>query len=177
MNDGPIVIAFDGTDLGRLAIEQAENLLRTARLLIVVCVWQPFDVGFVPADGSSLNAEHAPAVRAAALATAERGAELARGLGFQAQAVEREAAPIWKGIAEVAEERDAAAIVLCAHCHGRFGGLLSGSVTSSITAHTERTVIIAHPRSNGEKPDVEIHEPVAEDRQPDAEAQHADSGA
>jgi nucleotide-binding universal stress UspA family protein len=149
VNDGPIVVAYDGSDLGRLAIEQAERLLRADRQLVIVCVWQPFDVGFVPADGSSLNADHAPAVRAAALRTAEHGAELARELGFQAQAVEREASPIWKGIAEVADERDAAAIVLCAHCHGRFGGLLSGSVTSSVTAHTERTVIIAHPHSGG----------------------------
>jgi len=152
----PIVVAYDGTDLSRLAIEQAEQLLRTDSRIVVVCVWQPFDVGFVPSDGTSLNAEHAPAVRAAALATAEHGAEIARGLGFEAEAVEREAAPIWKGIAEVADERDAAAIVLCAHCHGRFGGLLSGSVTASITAHTERTVIIAHPQSapsgNGERP-------------------------
>lgn len=151
MNDGPVVVAFDGSDLGQLAIEQAEKLLRPDRQLVVVCVWQPFDVGFVPADGGSFNAEHVPAVRAAALRTAEHGAELARELGFQAQAVEREASPIWKGIAELADERDAAAIVLCAHCHGRFGGLLSGSVTSSITAHTERTVIIAHPRGGGDR--------------------------
>ena len=147
----PVVVAYDGSDLGRLALEHAENLLRADRLLLIVCVWQPFDVGFTPADIGSFNAEHVPAVREAALRTAEHGAAFARELGFQAEPVEREASPIWKGIAEVADERDAAAILLCAHCHGRFGGLLSGSVTSSITAHTERTVIIAHPPSTGER--------------------------
>jgi nucleotide-binding universal stress UspA family protein len=147
--DGPVVVAFDGSDLGKLAITEAAKLLRTDRELVVVCVWQPFDVGFVPADGESLHADQVPAVRDAAKRTAEHGAELARSLGFQAQPVERESAPIWKGIAEVAEERDASAIVLCAHCHGRFGGMLAGSVTSSLTAHTERTVIIAHPHTNG----------------------------
>jgi nucleotide-binding universal stress UspA family protein len=155
VNDGPVVVAFDGSDLGRHAIEQAGRLLRPDRELVVVCVWQPFDVGFVPTDGSSLNAEHAPAVRAAAKQTAEHGAALARDLGFQAEAVEREAAPIWKGIVELADERDAAAIVLCAHCHGRLGGILAGSVTASITAHSDRTVVIAHPskRESGEQPE------------------------
>jgi nucleotide-binding universal stress UspA family protein len=149
--DGPVVIAFDGSDLGKLAIEEAAKLLRTDREVVVVCVWQPFDLGFVPTDGEDkmLHADQVPAVRDAAKRTAERGAELARSLGFQAQPVERESAPIWKGIAEVADERDASAIVLCAHCHGRFGGMLAGSVTSSLTAHTERTVIIAHPHANG----------------------------
>jgi nucleotide-binding universal stress UspA family protein len=148
--DGPIIVAFDGSDLGKLAIEEAAKLLRTDREIVVVCVWQPFDLGFVPVDGESLHTDQVPAVREAARRTAEHGAELARSFGFQAQPVEREASPIWKGISEVAEERDASAIVLCAHCHGRFGGMLAGSVTSSLTAHTERTVIIAHPHSNGD---------------------------
>jgi nucleotide-binding universal stress UspA family protein len=148
--DGPVIVAYDGSDLGQLAIEEAGRLLRLEREIVVVCVWQPFDVGFTPSDGTSLNADHVPAVREAAKRTAEHGAELVRSLGFQAQPVEREASPIWKGIAEVAEERDASAIVLCAHCHGRLGGVLQGSVTSSLTAHTERTVIIAHPHKNGD---------------------------
>jgi nucleotide-binding universal stress UspA family protein len=147
----PVVVAYDGTDQGKLAIEEAAGLLRRDSDLVIVCVWQPFDVGFTPADGRSLNADQVPAVREAARQTAEHGAKLARSLGFQAEPVEREAAPIWKGIHEVAEENDASAIVLCAHCHGRVGGLLAGSVTASLTAHSERTIVIAHPHAkNGD---------------------------
>jgi nucleotide-binding universal stress UspA family protein len=147
MSAGPVVVGFDGSEQAWLAIEEAGQLLRPDAKLLIVCVWQPFDVGFVPVDGESLNADQVPAVRAAARRTAERGAELARSLGFDAEPVEREASPIWKGIAEVAEEQDASLIVLCAHCHGRLGGVLSGSIAASITAHSERTVLLAHPRS------------------------------
>lgn len=146
MSDGPVVIAYEGSRLGQLAIEEAGGLLSAGREALILCVWQPFDLGFKPYGDEPCNAEDAVQVRAAAKRTADHGAELARRTGLIAEAVERESAPIWKGIVELADERDAAAIVLCAHCHGRLGGMLAGSVTASVTAHSKRTVIIAHPR-------------------------------
>ncbi len=57
---GPIVIAYDGSELAELAIAEAGELLRTDRPVLVVCAWQPFDVGFVPADDFHVDAKQVP---------------------------------------------------------------------------------------------------------------------
>ena len=46
---GPIVFAYDGSELAKLAIDEAGRLLGSGREAIILTVWQPFDVGFVPA--------------------------------------------------------------------------------------------------------------------------------
>ena len=141
---GPVVIAYDGSELSQLAIVEAGALLSGGREALVMCVWQPFDLGFVPVDDSPLDAEQTPAVRAAARRTAEAGAALARTAGFHARSLEIEAAPIWKGIVEVAEEHDASAIVLGSHGHSGLTGFFVGSVAAAVAGHSKRTVLIAH---------------------------------
>lgn len=44
---GPVVFAYDGSDLAKLAIDEAGRQVAVAGAALVVCVWQPFDVGFV----------------------------------------------------------------------------------------------------------------------------------
>src|ERR1700691_306931 len=79
---GPVVLAYDGSELAALAIAEAGELLRTERDALVVCVWQPFDVGFVPTEGEQFNAEQTPAVKQAAERAASKGASLAKAAGF-----------------------------------------------------------------------------------------------
>ncbi len=141
---GPAVIAYDGSDLARLAINQAADLLSAGREALVVCVWQPFDLGFVPADDHALDAKNAQEVCAAASRTAAAGAELARAAGFDARPLEVEASPIWKGIVEVAEQHDASVIVLGSHGHSGLSGLVVGSVARAVADHSHRTVLITH---------------------------------
>ena len=141
---GPVVIAYDGSELSRLGIEEAGRLLSSGRQALVVCVWQTFDVGFEPVDGESFDAAQAPAVEAAAERTAAAGAALAESVGFQAQSTAIEAAPTWKGIVEVAEKHDARVIVLGSHGRSGFAGALIGSVAGAVAAHSHRTVLIAH---------------------------------
>jgi nucleotide-binding universal stress UspA family protein len=141
---GPIVIAYDGSELSRRGIEEAGRLLPTGREALVVCAWQPFDVGFVPVDQAPFNAEETPAVRAAAERTAAAGASLADAAGFRAQSLAIEASSAWKGIIDVAEEHDASLIVLGSHGRSGFTGLLVGSVAGAVAAHSRRTVLIAH---------------------------------
>src|SRR6185312_6588797 len=90
---GPAIFAYDGSDLAAYAIEQAARQLVPGREALVVCVWQPADVGFIPTKGRTLQAAAANEVEAAALETAEDGAALAREAGFDAKALTVEAAP------------------------------------------------------------------------------------
>lgn len=142
---GPVVIAYDGSELSRLGIEEAGRLLTGRGPALVVCVWQTFDVGFVPVDDERFDAKQATAVQAAAERTAARGASLATALGFQADGVAIEAAPTWKGIVQVAEEHDASVIAIGSHGRSGLASVLVGSVASAVANHSRRTVLIAHP--------------------------------
>jgi nucleotide-binding universal stress UspA family protein len=139
---GPVVIAYDGSDLAKRAIEQAGTQLGDGRDSLVLTVWQPMDVGFVPISGAAIDAARSDEVRNAAEDTAAEGAALAEAAGFQARSVTTEAAPIWRGITDFADEHDAGLIVLGTHSPSGFLGIFIGSVASAVTAHSRRPVMI-----------------------------------
>ena len=139
---GMVLIAYDGTDLAASAITQAAARLGTEREALVVCVWQPVDVGFTPTDPQHFDADRATEVRRAAERTAAHGAELARQAGFTARSVAVEAAPTWQGIVAAADDHDASLIVLGPHRRSGLLGHLQGSVASAVVAHTDRPVLI-----------------------------------
>jgi nucleotide-binding universal stress UspA family protein len=141
---GPVLFAYDGSELANLAIEQAGLQLAHGRDAVVVCVWQVGDVGFVTSGDLHLNAAAADEVRQAAEATAAQGASLAQKAGFQTQSVAIDAAPTWKGIVEVAEEHGARLIVLGSHRRSGLAGHLLGSVAAAVVAHTASSVLIVH---------------------------------
>ncbi|HWH12821.1 MAG TPA: universal stress protein [Solirubrobacteraceae bacterium] len=141
---GPVVFAYDGSDLARQGIEEAGRLLEAGGEALVVTVWQPFDVGFLPAGGMQFDAAQIADVRAAAAQTAAAGATLAEAAGFRADSAEIERSPIWKGIAELADKHDARLIVLGSHGRSGLAGVLVGSVTSAVAAHSRRSVLIVH---------------------------------
>lgn len=141
---GPVVFAYDGSELAEQAISEAGRLLEVGGEALVVTVWQPFDVGFLPAAGLQLNAAQIADVRAAAAQTAAAGAALAEAAGFRAQSAEIERSPTWKGIAEFADARDARLIVLGSHGRSGLAGALVGSVAGAVAAHSRRSVLIVH---------------------------------
>jgi nucleotide-binding universal stress UspA family protein len=141
---GTVIFAYDGSELAELAIAHAGRELVTGRDAIVVCVWQPADVGFMPVGGRQFNAQEATEVHEAAEETAAHGASLAADAGFRAQSVAVEAAPTWKGILSVAEEHRASLIVLGAHRRSGIAGHLLGSVTGAVVAHTASSVLVVH---------------------------------
>jgi nucleotide-binding universal stress UspA family protein len=141
---GPVLFAYDGSELAQLAIAQAGRQLAPGREAVVVCVWQPGDVGFVPLGGQRFNAAEASQVRKAAEETAAHGASLAEEAGFRPQSVAIQAAPTWKGIVEVAEERGASLIVLGSHHRSGLAGHLLGSVAAALVAHSMSSVLVVH---------------------------------
>jgi nucleotide-binding universal stress UspA family protein len=141
---GPVMFAYDGSELSKLAIARAGELLAAGREALVACVWQPFDVGFVPVGGLHLDSTEVEQVRLAAERTAASGVELARAAGFSARSEILEASPIWKGLLDLADKHRAEAIVLGSHGRHGVAGAFFGSVASAVASHTRRTVLIVH---------------------------------
>jgi nucleotide-binding universal stress UspA family protein len=114
---------------------------------LILCVWQPVDVGFVVTSERHFDAGQAPEVRRAAEETAAHGASLANGAGFRAQSMAVEAAPTWMGIVETAEEHHASLIVVGSHRREGLTEHLHGNVAAAVIAHSKVSVLVVHPRS------------------------------
>ena len=143
---GPVLFSYDGSELAKLAIDEAGQQLGPGRDAVVLTVWHPFDVGFVPAGGLRFDAAQISDVRDAAEQTAAEGASLAQAAGFNARGAAAEAAPTWKGIVTGADEHDASLIVLGSHGRTGLGTVLIGSVAEAVAAHSKRSVLIVHRR-------------------------------
>jgi nucleotide-binding universal stress UspA family protein len=144
---GLVIFAYDGSELAKLAIREASDLLRKPCDALVVTVWQPWDVGFVPPAGASIDAKQVTEVKRAAEETAAEGAALAEAAGFRPQSLARESAPTWKGLVQLADEREARLIVLGSHGRSGLASVLVGSVAAAVAEHSRRSVLIVHRRS------------------------------
>ena len=141
---GPVVFAYDGSDLAQFAIDEAGRLLPPGGEALVVCVWRPIDVGFQPVGGSRLNPDHVADVKRAAEETAAAGAARAEGAGFRAHGIAVEATPTWRGVTSLADDRDARLSVLGSHGRTRPVDALLGSVARATGEHSGRAVLIVH---------------------------------
>jgi nucleotide-binding universal stress UspA family protein len=141
---GPIIFAYDGSELAKLAIDEAGRQLAPGRDALVLTIWQPFDVGFVPIAALQIDAAEIAHVREAAAQTAAEGASRAKTAGFNASGLEAEVSPTWKGIVHAADEHDASLIVLGSHGRTGLAGALLGSVAEAVAAHSQRSVLIVH---------------------------------
>ena len=144
---GPVLFAYDGSELAGLAIEEAGRQLEPGRDALVLTVWRPFAVGFIPPPGVEFDAAASDEVRKAAEETAGQGASMAQAAGFRAQGLAVKEAPTWKGIARAADDRDASLIVLGSHGRSGLTGVFLGSVASDVAAHSGRSVLIVHRRA------------------------------
>jgi nucleotide-binding universal stress UspA family protein len=144
----PILFAYDGSELAGYAIAEAATQIGPGREALVVCVWQPVDVGFVLPEGLHLDATDAPEVRSAAESVAAHGAELAEAAGFRgARSIAVEAVPTYKGIIEAAEQSSAKLIVFGSHCRHGLSGHLHGSVTNDVMKHCAFSVLVVRQPS------------------------------
>jgi nucleotide-binding universal stress UspA family protein len=139
---GPVLFAYDGSELAACAIAEAANQLGARRDALVVCVWQPAAVGFTPAGTEHFDANQATEVRVAAERTAAHGASLADEAGFLARSQAVEASPTWKGIVKMADDHNASLIVIGPHRRNGLLGHLQGSVAAAVVAHTSTPVLI-----------------------------------
>jgi nucleotide-binding universal stress UspA family protein len=143
---GPVLFAYDGSDLAKAAIAEASHQLPRRREALVLTVWRTFNVGFTPEPDAQFDAACADDVRQAAEQTAARGAALADAAGFRAHPLAVEGTPAWKAVIETAKEHDASLIVLGSQRRAGLGGLVAGSVAGDVAARSPRPVLIIRDR-------------------------------
>jgi nucleotide-binding universal stress UspA family protein len=150
--DGPVVLAYDGSDGARRAIEAAGRLFG-GRAAIVVHAWEPMshrtlsaralavggsfdDLGTVVADLHEALAERAAA-------TTDEGVAAARAAGLDAvgDTVEADEGP-WRAVAAAARAHGASAIALGTRGLGAARSALLGSVSSGLVQNAERPVLV-----------------------------------
>jgi nucleotide-binding universal stress UspA family protein len=146
MDDRPILICYDGSDPSRLAIDAAAGLLGKRRAVVV-------DVAPLLTGGESMalasSAMLAPEVletqESGANELAAQGAELARAKGFDASARTEVSGPVWEGVLDVADEIDAAAIVVGSQGLRGVRALFEGSVSRDLADHSTRPLVTVPP--------------------------------
>jgi nucleotide-binding universal stress UspA family protein len=161
--DGPILIAFDGSDAAEHAMREAAGLLaRNSALVVVVwkqgIAWELMElptatVGLPPASIDVATAlETDEKLYEGAQRLARKGAALARDAGFEAEGLavaDDLDVPVAETLLRVARERDAAALAMGTHGHGAIGELL-GSTTRGVLKHADLPVVVV--RYRGEQP-------------------------
>jgi nucleotide-binding universal stress UspA family protein len=143
MHDRPLLICYDGSESARRAIDAAAALLVPRRAVVL-------DVGSPLTPEESLAAlSPAGAVgwfeetnAAVAADRAAEGAALARSAGFDAEARSELAAPTWEAVVELANEIDAAAIVMGTRGLTGARELLEGSLSHDVAHHAGRPVLV-----------------------------------
>jgi nucleotide-binding universal stress UspA family protein len=154
----PVVVAYDGSPEAQAAVREAAALFGH-RPLLVVAVWEPglaaMPVGPGPGEAGMSYLPPDPAEVAAvdraqsdhAAAMAEAGAHLARELGATAEALSvPDEAAVAETIVAIAEERDAAAVVVGSRGLGGIKARLLGSTSRGVMHHTHRPVLVVRLR-------------------------------
>jgi nucleotide-binding universal stress UspA family protein len=153
---GPVVVGFDGTPAAEHAIREGGPLL-AGRKAVVLVVWKQ-GVGFemVALPASEIGLPPGPAdiqtaleidraLLHAAESQAQRGVAIAREAGLDAEPLvvaDDPDAAVHATIVRVADERDAAAILIGAHGHGPISELLLGATTRGVLRHASAPVLV-----------------------------------
>jgi len=144
---GPLLFAYDGSDMAKAAITEAGRQLPTGRDALVVTVWRVFNAGFIPDPPVEFDAACSNDVKQVAAQTAASGAALARASGFRSQARAIQGTPTWKAIVDTANDSDASLIVIGTHGRSGVTGRVAGSVAGDVAAHSAQPVLIVHGHS------------------------------
>jgi nucleotide-binding universal stress UspA family protein len=149
----PVVIAFDGSEEAQAAARAAASLFGD-RALLVVSVWEPglalammsspdaTGLGYPPPTPEQIHAvDRAQHEHAASMAQA--GARLVQELGAMAEQLPViESLDVAETVISIAEERDAAAVVVGSRGLGAVKSRLLGSTSRKVLHETRRPVLI-----------------------------------
>jgi nucleotide-binding universal stress UspA family protein len=154
---GPLLLCYDRSEGATHAIQRAGALFPGSRA-IVVTAWQApaglNTIDWYGATPSTVNfAEFDRAAAESAGRAASEGVRVAEHAGLDAEAEVIEAAgPVWETILELAEQHDAATIVMGSRGLTGLRSMLLGSVSNAVAHHADRpTLIIPRPVANAER--------------------------
>ncbi len=149
MNEGPVLLAYDGSENAKAAIEHAGAVLQHLPA-VVATAWTTFE-GAAPSalfalpgdmvrEGTSALDE---AGRETAEGMAAEGAELARAAGFDAEPrAVASSGPFFAALIDLADELDASVIVAGSRGRSALRAAVLGSVSTGLLHHTRRPVMI-----------------------------------
>jgi len=154
MRSGPVLIAFDGSPTALRALREAAELL-APRAGLVVVVWEAgaaYDFATIPSASLELPPAQLDLRRAAELdqalyADAERlaryGAAAARSLGMPADALAvADELTVSETLVRIADDVDAAAIVVGRHDHSALHDVLVGSTAKGLLRQAPCPVLV-----------------------------------
>ena len=154
--DGPLVIAYDGSDEFALVLSKAAPMLAPRHALVVV-VWEagvPYELFAMPRDVTPAPVHVDTAVKLdrvlleGAQKLAQRGAALAREAGFDAIGLAvADELTIPETIVHIANERDAEGILVGSHGRG-LSKLLLGSTSEGVLRKTDRPVVVVRVKED-----------------------------
>jgi nucleotide-binding universal stress UspA family protein len=146
MDNGTILICYDGSDAARRAFQAAAAVLGTRHAIVLdVAPTLTGAESYAVMASAVAGAEFEELNRSEALARATEGADLARAAGFTAEPRGAIGAPTWEGILDVADEVDAAVIVIGSRGLTGAREWFEGSLSHQIAAHSGRPVLIVPP--------------------------------
>jgi nucleotide-binding universal stress UspA family protein len=149
MNNTPILICYDGSEDAARGIETAAALLGTRHAVVIniAPILTPSESlaatsSIVPGNAfEELNTDDAKHV-------ADKGTEIARSSGFDAEARTELAVPAWQGVVDVANEIGAAVIVIGSRGLNGLREIVEGSLSHEVAQHAGRPVLIVPPRDD-----------------------------
>lgn len=170
----PILLCYDGSDSAKRSIDFGGALLRGG-LAIVLTVWESLGSSLLrhPArartelgrDFKEISDDVVhdldAGVARRAEDTAADGAERAAAAGFDARplavralarATERDTVTVWRAILDMADDTDAAVLVLGARGLSTVGSVLLGSVSYGVVHHSTRPVLVVPPAGSSADP-------------------------
>ena len=141
--DSPVLIAYDGSDHAKAAIEQAAEQLRMPRTAIVLSVFEP--LGAIPFWGvpvAQVPANFVEEAEQEAQRVAAEGAQIAKDAGFDSESAVLEGTPVWECVVSVAKERAVGIIVMGSHGRSGVSYMAMGSVATAVAHHAGVPVLI-----------------------------------
>ncbi|MER7547828.1 universal stress protein [Actinomadura sp.] len=147
-----VLIAFDGSDDARAAVDYAARRLKPEPA-VVMTVWEPLltQLGWAPLAAAVPVAAEAPdegfEEEKQAEELARKGADMARAAGLTdvTTRAERGGGPVWAAIVDVADELDASLIVTGSRGLAGARSVILGSVSTRVLHHAHRPVLVVPP--------------------------------
>ncbi|WP_433244927.1 universal stress protein [Actinomadura nitritigenes] len=147
-----VLIAFDGSEDSKTAIEYAARHLRPEPI-VILSVWEPLLTQItwaplaaaVPVAAEGDDGKFEEEKQAEALAA--KGVELAEAAGATqvTPRAERGGGPVWAAIVDVADELDASLVVTGSRGLAGARSVILGSVSTRVLHHAGRPVLVVPP--------------------------------
>ncbi|WP_067459374.1 universal stress protein [Actinomadura macra] len=147
-----VLIAFDGSDDARTAVEYAARHVRPEPTVILT-VWEPLlmQLSWAPLAAAApvttdlQDDQYEEEKQAEALARQGADLALAAGLTEVTPRAERGTGPVWATIVDVADELDASLIVTGSRGLAGARSVLLGSVSTRVLHHVQRPTLVVPP--------------------------------